>query len=502
MLLEMKNIVKDFGAVKALSDVDLTVGAGEIHGLLGENGAGKTTLMNVLSGTFPPTSGKIFIGGHEVVGMTPKKSKEMKIRFIHQELNLCNDLRVYENMFLGEELLKKGMIDKKEEIRQAAEVLTRMKVNIDAKALVGELETAQKQIVEIAKALLFKSELIIMDEPTTSLNNREIDNLFAIMKELKSQGVSFIYISHKMPELFTICDKYTVLRDGVFIETGFFKDIDETRATELLIGRTFAHSNLKDENANYISPEVFMEVSNLSGHTFKNVSFSLRKGEILAFTGLQGAGTTELASALFGATDKTSGEIKIKGETLRAHHIKSVMKHGVAMVPRNRKERGILPHLSIRDNHSIAYFTIKHNKLLIDKNEEKNRFAINLGKMNIRIGSETDPITALSGGNQQKVIIGRWLATESEIFIMENPTQGIDVGAKYEIYKLIIELAKQGKSIIVFSTEFPEIHHIADQCIVMYKGEINGELSRAQMTEANVMLLSTGAKLGGLDGKV
>ncbi len=502
MLLEMRHIVKDFGAVKALSDVDLTVGAGEIHGLLGENGAGKTTLMNVLSGTFPPTSGKIVIDGIDVHNMTPKKSKEMKIRFIHQELNLCNDLRVYENMFLGEELLKRGMVDKKEEIRQAAEVLTRMKVNIDAKAMVGELETAQKQIVEIAKALLFKSELIIMDEPTTSLNNREIDNLFTIMKELKGQGVSFIYISHKMPELFTICDKYTVLRDGVFIETGFFKDIDEKRATELLIGRTFAHSNLKDENANYISPEVFMEVDNLSGHTFKNVSFTLRKGEILAFTGLQGAGTTELASALFGATDKTSGEIKIKGETLRAHHIKSVMKHGVAMVPRNRKERGILPHLSIRDNHSIAYFTIKHNKLLIDKNEEKNRFAINLGKMNIRIGSESDPITALSGGNQQKVIIGRWLATESEIFIMENPTQGIDVGAKYEIYKLIIELSKQGKSIIVFSTEFPEIHHIADQCIVMYKGEINGELSRAQMTEANVMLLSTGAKLGGLDGKV
>jgi len=501
MLLEMKNIVKDFGAVKALSDVDLIVGAGEIHGLLGENGAGKTTLMNVLSGTFPPTSGKIIIDGHDVLGMTPKKSKDMKIRFIHQELNLCNDLMVYENMFLGEELLKRGIIDKKEEIRQAADVLTRMNVSIDAKAIVGNLETAQKQIVEIAKALLFKSELIIMDEPTTSLNNREIDNLFAIMKELKDQGVSFIYISHKMPELFTICDKYTVLRDGVFIETGFFKNIDENRATELLIGHTFAHSNLKVDNAGFIQPEIFMEVNRLSGYTFNNVSFKLRKGEILAFTGLQGAGTSELASALFGATAITSGEIKIKGETLKAQHIKAVMKHGVGMVPRNRKERGILPHLSIRDNHSIAYFTIKHKKLLIDKNEEKNRFAVNLGKMNIRIGSDTDAITALSGGNQQKVIIGRWLATEAEILIMENPTQGIDVGAKYEIYKLIIELSKQGKSILVFSTEFPEIHHIADQCFVMYKGEINGDLSREQMTEANVMLLSTGAKLGGLDEK-
>lgn len=499
MILEMKNIVKDFGAVKALDDVDLHIGAGEIHGLLGENGAGKTTLMNVLSGIFPPTSGDIIIDGEVISHMTPKKSKELKIRFIHQELNLCNDLKVYENMFLGEELMKHKFVDKKEEIKQASEVLKRMKVNIDANAVVDMLETAQKQIVEIAKALLFNSELIIMDEPTTSLNNNEIDNLFAIMNELKAQGVSFIYISHKMPELFTICDKYTVLRDGKFIETGFFKEIDEKRATELLIGHTYAHSNLKIDGANNVKDSMALQVENLTGHTFKNVSFELRTGEVIAFTGLQGAGTSELASALFGASETLSGSIKIHGTPLKKHAIKLVMKQGVAMIPRNRKERGILPHLSIRDNHSIAYFVNKHKKLFIRNSEEKNRFFDNLDKMDIRISSENDPITSLSGGNQQKVIIGRWLATEADIFIMDNPTQGIDVGAKYEIYKLIIELSKKGKSIIVFSTEFPEIHHIADRCFVMYKGQINGVLDRNHMTEANTMLLSTGAKSGGLD---
>ncbi|MBS5606616.1 MAG: sugar ABC transporter ATP-binding protein, partial [Enterocloster asparagiformis] len=247
MKLDMQGIRMEFGPVTALHDVDFHVGPGEIHGLLGENGAGKTTLMNILSGTFPPTAGKIVIDGKEITGMTPQKSKEMKIRFIHQELNLCNDLKVYENMYLGEEITNKtGLVDKKAEIARAQEVLDGMGVKISATALVADLETAKKQLVEIAKALLFQSELIIMDEPTTALNNQEINNLFTIMRGLKEQDVSFIYISHKMPEIFTICDKYTVLRDGRFIETGLIRDIDEHQATELLIGKTFVNANLKE----------------------------------------------------------------------------------------------------------------------------------------------------------------------------------------------------------------------------------------------------------------
>ena len=265
MKLEMQKISKEFGPVLALQNVDFQMGAGEIHGLLGENGAGKTTLMNILSGNFPPTSGKIIIDGNEITNMTPQKSMEMKIRFIHQELNLCNDLKVYENMFLGEELTNKaGVIDKKTEIQRAQEVLDGMNVKIDAMALVSDLETAKKQLVEIAKALLFQSELIIMDEPTTALNNQEIENLFTIMRRLKGQGVSFIYISHKMPEIFTICDKYTVLRDGRFIETGFIKDINEHQATELLIGKTFVNANLKEQQEPCMGEEILMSVKGLT----------------------------------------------------------------------------------------------------------------------------------------------------------------------------------------------------------------------------------------------
>ena len=495
MKLEMQKISKEFGPVLALQNVDFQMGAGEIHGLLGENGAGKTTLMNILSGNFPPTSGKIIIDGNEITNMTPQKSMEMKIRFIQQELNLCNDLKVYENMFLGEELTNKaGVIDKKTEIQRAQEVLDGMNVKIDAMALVSDLETAKKQLVEIAKALLFQSELIIMDEPTTALNNQEIENLFTIMRRLKGQGVSFIYISHKMPEIFTICDKYTVLRDGRFIETGFIKDINEHQATELLIGKTFVNANLKEQQEPCMGEEILMSVKGLTGETFENVSFDLHRGEVIAITGLQGAGSGELATALFGATPSKSGTVETRGGRLNTKSILNVMRHRVAMIPCNRKERGILPDLSIRDNNSMAYFTLLHKKLIIGNKEESSRFEKNRSKMEIKVGSEKDPITSLSGGNQQKVIVGRWLETDADVMIMDNPTQGIDVGAKYAIYKLILELAAQGRGVLVFSTEFPEIYQIADRCIVMYKGKINGSLEREELNEAGVMALSTGTK--------
>lgn len=493
MKLEMQNISKQFGPVAALQDVSFSIGPGQIHGLLGENGAGKTTLMNILSGSFAPTSGKIMVDGKEVTGMTPQKSVEMKIRFIHQELNLCNDLRVYENMYLREEIAgKAGFIDKKKEIKRAQEVLDGMNVRIDAMALVSDIETAKKQLVEIAKALLFESELIIMDEPTTALNNQEIENLFTIMRGLQAQGVSFIYISHKMPEIFSICDRYTVLRDGRFIETGLIKDIDEHKATELLIGKTFVNANLKDQQNPCLGEEVLLSAKGLCGETFEDISFDLHRGEVIAITGLQGAGSGELATALFGATRVTGGTLETKTGKLNTRSIIDVMRHRVAMIPCNRKERGILPDLSIRDNNSMAYFTLLHKSPIINNKEEIDRFLKNRQKMEIKVGSEKDPITSLSGGNQQKVIVGRWLETDADVLIMDNPTQGIDVGAKYAIYKLILELASQGKGIIVVSTEFPEIYQIADRCIVMYKGRISGSLYRQDLDETRMMALSTG----------
>jgi ribose transport system ATP-binding protein len=496
MNLEMNVITKTFGPVTALKDVSLHIGPGEIHGLLGENGAGKTTLMNVLAGTFPQDSGGIVINGSAVHGMNPKKAGEMGIRFIHQELSLCNDLRVYQNMFLGAEYGRAGFIQKKDEIARAQEVLDYMHSGIRAETLVGDLETAKKQLVEIARALLFKSELITMDEPTTALNTQEIENLFVIMNRLKNEGVSFIYISHKMPEVFEICGKYTVLRDGGFIQSGAITDINEHQATELLIGKTFVQTNLKKD----ASPErggVVLTVQSLSGRTFSDISLELHKGEVMVITGLQGSGTDELATALFGASPVQAGTVSTSRGALDLRSINRVMKSGIAMIPRNRKERGIVPHLSIRQNNSLAYFTVKHKGLFISPKREHERFMANRQKMDIKAAADTDPITSLSGGNQQKVILSKWLEIDADVYIMDNPTQGIDVGSKYSIYKLVNNMAKDGKAVLLFSTEFPEIQQVADRCIVMYKGRINTILEREDISEVKIMAHSTGTKMEG-----
>ncbi|PKM52664.1 MAG: ABC transporter [Firmicutes bacterium HGW-Firmicutes-7] len=494
MFLRMENIVKDFGVVKALDGVSLTVGESEIHGLLGENGAGKSTLMNILAGIFPPTSGEIYINGIKQENITSKKSTEAGIRFIHQELNTINDLTVYENLFIGEEILNKyHLLDKKAMIQKAKEVFIRMNIDIDPQEIMVNLDTSRKQLVEIGKALLFESKLIIMDEPTTALTNKEIDNLFTIMKALKKEGVSIIYISHKMPELFEICNKYTVLRDGKFIETGDFKNIDEKKATELLVGRSIVEETIKEEHK---KGEVIFEVRNLScSPHFENITFQLRAGEVLAVTGLHGDGRGELAEALFGSRLLTEGEILMNQKPVNLKKIKKVMQAGIGMVPRNRKERSIIKDLSIRDNLSIAHFVCNHKQLFINRKEEIERFEKNQKVTRIKVGSCEDYITSLSGGNQQKVIISRWLEMNSSVYILDNPTQGIDVGAKFEIYKMIHELAKAGKSIIVFSAEFPEIYKIADRCLIMYKGKVNAELTKDELSEVKAMYYATGSNM-------
>ena len=500
MHLEMKNIVMDFGPVRAVNDVSITIDSGQIVGLLGENGAGKSTLMNVLAGVYNPTSGSIFIDGKEVVMKTIKTADEHGIRFIHQELNLCNDLRVFENMFLGNELRQKsGLLDKKLMIKKCNEVFDRIGVKIDPNAVVGTLPAAEKQLIEISKALLFKSELIIMDEPSTALATHEIENLFNIMRSLKEEGVSFIYISHKMPELFEICDIYYVMRDGSLIGHGQFKDINESKITEMMIGHFIEDS----EFANHVfsaTDKVVLSVKDVSGGVVDDVSFNLHEGEILAVTGLQGSGTDDLADILFGIIDH-KGEVIMNGKEMpERSSVSSVgkyMKNGISLVPRMRKERGIHNDLSVQDNLSMGYLNTKHKKLLISAKEESERFARQQKNLSIKVGSPKNPITSLSGGNQQKVILGKWLETDAPVLLLDNPTQGIDVGTKFEIYHLILRLAKEGKAIIVFTAEFPEIFKVADSCMVFYKGKINARLSRDELTEMNVMYYSTGANLEG-----
>lgn len=495
MEVKFKHISKNFGAVKALKDVSLEIGEAEIHGLLGENGAGKSTLMNILGGVLEPTEGIIEIDGVEYNSLTTKQAADLGISFIHQELNLVNDLRVYENLFINRELTKhKIFLDKKEMIQRSYEIFKKMNVNIDPTLKLRELDTLQKQLVEIARSILFRSKLIIMDEPTTALTNKEINNLFEIMRDVKKQGISCIYISHKMPELFEICDRYTVLRDGKFIQTGYFKDINENIATELLVGRKIIEE--EDIKREQVDSEVVFEVKDISCEDyFKNISFNVKKGEVVAITGLFGDGRGELSEALFGARKLTSGKIFLNGKALNLSSIKNVMKAGIGMIPRNRKERSIIKDMNILNNVSMAHFTSKHKKILINEKEELKRFKTNQKVTNIKVGSPKDLVTSLSGGNQQKVIFARWFELDSQVYILDNPTQGIDVGAKFEVYQLINKLAQEGKSIIVFSSEFPEIFKISHRCIIMYKGEINKVLKHNELSEVDIMYYSTGSNL-------
>jgi ribose transport system ATP-binding protein len=491
LLAELKEIVVDFGPVRAVDHVNFSVRSGEIHALLGENGAGKSTLMNVLAGTFPPDSGSIYVKGEPVRFSSAKSAMDKGIRLIHQELNLCNDLKVYENLYLAQEIKgKSGLLDSHQMIECAQRVFETMGANIDPKAPVSSLQTAEKQLVEIARALLFSCEIIIMDEPTTALSGRDIKNLFNIMRTLKTRGVGFVYISHKMPEIFEVCDTFTVLRDGKWIADGNIADVNEKQISEMMTGKALLESDFASRKSN-VQPEIALSVNNLNSDGIRDISFELKKGEILSVTGLHGSGRDQLADALFGVQGYT-GEVIKDGKQIKGG-IESHLKAGIAMVPRNRKERGILNDLNILDNLSMGFFNTKLKSLLISPKKERERFMRRQEELSIRADRPSNPITSLSGGNQQKVILGRWLEADADILLFDNPTQGIDVGTKYEIYKLMLSLSAQGKSIIMFSSEFAEIMKVSDRCIVMFRGEINKILNRDEISEESLMYYSTGA---------
>lgn len=496
MKIEFKNISKHFGATEALKEVSFQVNSGEILGLLGENGAGKSTLMNILGGVLSPTSGTVEIDGVVYTSLDTDTAFNQGISFIHQELNLVNDLKVYENLFLNHELTKFGLLDKAEMIKQTKAVFKKMNVDINPETYISDIDTSRKQLVEIAKAVLYDSKIIIFDEPTTALTDAEIQNLFKQMREFKEEGISCIYISHKMPEIFDICDRYVVLRDGSFIQEGLIDDIDENVATDLLVGKALNHEQIYVSENTY--DEVVFEAKNLTiTNHFKDISFKVKKGEIISITGLFGDGRGELSEALFGVRPLSSGEIYIHDKKLDKIDISTMIKNGVSMVPRDRKERSIIGDRNVGDNLLLPYFRFKQGFGLIPVSLEKELFVENKEVFSIKSPSHKAPITSLSGGNQQKVVFARWFSLDSDIYILDNPTQGIDVGAKGEIYELVTELSRQGKSIIVFSSEFPEIKKISHRCIVMYAGEINKIFENKNLNEVDVMYYSTGSNKKG-----
>ena len=489
-MLRMSGISKAFFGVTVLDKVDFSVNEGEVHALLGENGAGKSTLMNILAGVYTRDRGEVSFNGKEMNHITVQSSEQAGIAFVHQELNLFNDLKVYENIFLRKELLTKARtLDKKRMIEQTAALFARLGVDIDPTETVSELETSKKQLLEIARALHENARLLILDEPTTALNNHEIENLFDIVRRLKQDGKSFIFISHKMTEIFTIADRYTVLRNGQMIKCGRIDETTPTEVTRMMVGNSYSDSEIYAPRE---MGEPILELENYSGAGFENINLSIRRGEIVGFTGLKGAGVSELMQTVFGARASTGGVCRVAGQVCSGG-IHRAMKNRVAMIAANRKENSILPDFTLMENNYVSEHTLSRRKPLIRKKLELERFERLRAMLNIRCNGEGDLITSLSGGNQQKVILARWLNTDADILLMDNPTQGIDVGAKAEIYKLILQLAERGKTILVNTLEIPELQKVADRCVVFYHGHVQSVLSHSEITEERVMLAATNA---------
>ena len=490
-LLCMRNICKSFNGIPVLKQVELTIEKGEVHALLGENGAGKSTLMNILAGVFSADSGEMEFDEKKIKKMTIQQSEKMGIAFVHQELNLFNDLKVYENIFLMKEYKRKtGALDKKRMIRETQQLFTELGVEINPEEKVENLKTSQKQLLEISKALFFKAKLLILDEPTTSLNNDEVEHLFQIIRNLKDKGTSFIFISHKMPEIFQIADRYTVLRNGEFVQAGKISEITQEEMTDLMVGEKLSHQEIYQERK---LGESILELDHLTGHGFSNVSLTVKKGSIVGLTGLQGSGSSELLQGLFGSVLITGGTLRLHGKNCRIHSIQGAMKAGIAMLASNRKENSVIPDMSILENMYLSEQVLSSSHPFISIEKERKRYERYKEMLSVKAADPDDPITSLSGGNQQKVFLARWLNTEADILLLDNPTQGIDVGAKAEIYKLILKLADAGKTILINTLEIPELAKVADYCAVFYEGTVIKVLKHEEIDEKTVMLYSTNA---------
>ena len=489
-ILEMQHISKAFGGVIALSDVHLTVEAGEIHALLGENGAGKSTLMNILTGVITTDAGEIHFDGKSYPNPTIPVMERAGIAFVHQEVNVVNDLSVFENIFLHREIKTKlGLLDRKRMVAEASELFTRLGVDIDPSAMVSELKTSQKQLLEISRALHENAKLLILDEPTTALSTQEVEHLFGILRKLKAQGHSFIFISHKMPEIFEIADRYTVLRNGLFISDGNISETTPHQIATDMVGEQYLDKDYYEKRP---LGETLVELKHFTGKGFSDVSLSVRKGEIIAFTGLAGSGASELMQTMFGVLPMEGGSIRVGSKVIRGA-INRFMRCGFAMLPSNRKENSVVPDMNILENTCLAEHTLSRRRQLILPKKETERYEALKKLLWIKAGSSSDSILSLSGGNQQKVFLARWLNTKADVLLLDNPTQGVDVGAKAEIYRLILEFANQGMTVIINTLEIPEIKKVSDRCVVFFEGHVAKIFEHDEINEHDVMLYSTNA---------
>lgn len=490
-IVSMKGITKSFSGVYALKNANLELKKGEVHALMGENGAGKSTLMKILTGIYSKDSGSITFEDKKVEFKNPKEAQNAGIVIVHQELNMMNHLTVGQNLFIGREDMNGWFIDDKQMNQKAEKFFERLGIHIDPKEIMGNLTVGKQQMVEIAKAISQNAKVIIFDEPTAALTETEINDLFKIIKDLRSNGIGIIYISHRMDEINRITDRVTVMRDGEYVGTLITKDCTKDDIINMMVGRVI-YEDPKQHSAVPKGAPVVLSVRNLNaGKMVRDVSFELHKGEILGFSGLMGAGRTELARAIFGADKVDSGEIYVNGQLANIKSPMDAVKYGISYLSEDRKRYGIVVDKSIADNSVMAHLDHYVKGIFIDDAKVKRDAEKYVNILKTKASSVDQHVINLSGGNQQKVVISKWLIRDSEILIFDEPTRGIDVGAKSEIYSLMNQLVKEGKSIIMISSELTEILRMSDRIIVMCEGRKTGELSIEEANQEKIMKYAT-----------
>ena len=494
MNIEMKGIDKAFGSNQVLKDSGFLLRDGEVHALMGENGAGKSTLMKILTGVYTKDAGTIFVDGQEVSYKNPQEAEKAGIVFIYQELNVLFDLTVEENLFMGKEITKKfGICDKTAMRAKAQEVMDRMGVNIPIDAVMSDLSVGQQQMVEICKALMVDAKVLIMDEPTAALTQSETEVLFEVMNSLRSKGVSIVYISHRMEEIFELCDRITILRDGQYIDTKYIKDITMDDVVQMMIGREIGERFPSRNVA--IGGEV-LRVEDLTHEKFfRDVNFSVRAGEVLGVSGLMGAGRTEIMQAIFGNLPGVTGKIFIEGQEISIRNPRQAIAAGIGFITEDRKTEGLLLEKSIAENIELANLGKVSKSSVLSAKKGTELVKRGISEFRIKCFGPEHECGNLSGGNQQKVVLAKWIYTDPKILILDEPTRGVDIGAKKEIYSVINELAAKGVAVIMVSSELPEVLGMSDRIMVVHEGKVTGIIDAATADQAKVMTLATGGCL-------